>query len=110
MKANSNVRRASGEVYRVFDHIEQTKYLLSQFFESGIGTVRNVSTELNESERIAIELGMSGGAKLLRDLNNRLTALAAGQDTVSNATIAYCDAVSYYNIVAHMLVVETMAG
>jgi hypothetical protein len=118
MKANSNVRRASGEVYRispqsgdtVFDHIEQTKYLLSQFFESGLSSGRNITTELSESEKIATELGMSGGAKLLRDLGAKLTALTAGQDTVSNAVIAYCNAVSYYNIVSRMLVVETMTG
>jgi hypothetical protein len=94
----------------VFEHIEQTRYLLSQIFESGFATGRNVSMELGEGEKIAAELGMSGGAELLRELSGKVTALAAGRGSVSDAVIAYCNAVMYYNMVGRMLVVETMAN
>ena len=93
----------------VFDHLEQTRYLLSQIFESGFASARGLSSELDQGERIAAELGMAGGAELLRELRAKLTALAAGQGPISSAAIAYCNVISYYNMVADMLAVETMS-
>ena len=92
----------------VFDHIEQTRYLLSQVFESGFTSGRNASV-FGESERIAEELGMSGGAQLLKTLNEKIKALAAGQIGINSAVAAYCNVVSYYNMVADMLAIETMS-
>jgi hypothetical protein len=94
----------------VFDHIEQTRYLLSQIFESGFSSGRNVCAALGEHERTAAEVGLQGGAELLRDLGGKLTALAAGQIPPGGAARAYCNAVAYYNMVADMLVVETMSA
>ena len=94
---------------QVYDHIEQTRHLLSQIFESGLASARNVSAALGDCGKIAEELGMSGGAELLGALDAALRALAAGQGETGSAALAYCYALSYYNIVADMLIVETMA-
>jgi hypothetical protein len=93
----------------VFDHIEHTRYLLSQMLESGFVSGRNVSPELRYCEIMAAELGMTGGAELIRALDARFTAFAAGQCALSEAILAYCNAQSYYNTVADMLVIETMS-
>ena len=93
----------------VFDHIEQTRYLLSQIFESGFASGRNITAALGESERMAGEMGMQGGAELLRELSEKFTALAAGQNSLSSTVLAYCNVVSYYNLVTDMLIVETMS-
>jgi hypothetical protein len=92
-----------------FDHIEQIRYLLSQIFTSGFVTGRDVSAALSEGEKMALELGMPGGADLLRRLDSTFTAFAAGQGSLSSVVAAYCNAVSYYNMTADMLVVETIA-
>jgi|GEM_PF-2876623 len=94
----------------VFDHIEQTRYLLSQIFESGFNSSRDVSAGLAECERLAVELGMSGGGELLRDLAGKLNALSGGQGGMEDAAAAYANVVTYYNMVADMLIIETMSN
>ena len=93
-----------------FDHIEQTRYLLYQIFESGFDSGRNASVALGDCERRAAELGMSGGAKLLGYLSGNLNAFAAGQCTLSGVAAAYCQGVAYYNRVADLLIIETMSN
>jgi len=93
-----------------FDHIEQTRYLLSQIFESGFDSGRNASSGLGDCINRATELGMSGGAKLLGRLNSQLTAFAAGQSFISELAVAYCNAVMYYNKVTDLLILETMSN
>lgn len=92
-----------------FEHIKETRYLLAQVFESGFSSGRNVSIEFEESAKAAAEIGMAGGAELLRELKARLASFAAGQSALSAALIAYCNAVSYYTMSASMLTVETMS-
>jgi len=93
-----------------FDHIEQTRYLLHQIFESGFDSARNTCTALRDSEKRALELGMSGGAKLLNCLSSRLVAFTAGHYALNSVTASYCDAISYYNKVADLLIIETMSN
>ena len=97
------------EVKIAYDHIEQTRYLLSQIFESGFDSGRNASTGLGDCQQRATELGMAGGAGLLSSLSSNLTAFAAGQCFADNITLAYCNAVSYYNRVADLLTLETIS-
>ena len=94
----------------VFDHIEQTRHLLFRIFESGLASARKVSDDLDGCGKMAEEMGMPGGAKLLGELDAALRALAAGQEGIGGAVLAYCNALSYYNIAVDMLALETMAA
>ncbi|MCL1991641.1 MAG: hypothetical protein FWG66_01675 [Spirochaetes bacterium] len=100
----------TGGFAQIFDHIEQTRYLLYGIFESGLASARNVSPALGECGKTAGELGMPGGAKLLAALDAALREVAAGQAGIDRAALAYSNALWYYNTVADMLVVETMAA
>jgi hypothetical protein len=91
----------------VFDHIKQVRYLLSQIFESGFVSGRN-NPAIDEAKKIAVELGMQGGAELLEQLSKSFITLAAGQTEISKVVIAYCKVLSYYNLAGEMLAIKTM--
>ena len=98
------------EMKIAFDHIEQTRYLLSQLFESGFYSGRNASAGLGDCQQRAEELGMAGGAGLLGSLCSKLTAFAAGQCAADSVTVAYCQTILYYNRVADLLILETISN
>ncbi|MDR2231790.1 MAG: hypothetical protein LBE56_01555 [Tannerella sp.] len=94
---------------QAFEHIEQARFLLAQIFESGFDSGRNASSGLRECMQKAKELGLSGGADLLSSLSAQLNAFAAGQCPVDSVTASYCQAITYYNKVADLLVIETIS-
>jgi len=92
-----------------YEHIDQTKYLLRKLLESGFLSGHDISSELQQCERTAIEFGLSAGGNMLNQLHDTLGALRAGQGSFSTAAQIYSNLVSYYNLVATMLVKETIA-
>ena len=94
----------------VFEHIEQTKYLLRQLLESGFLSGQGIDSELKQCEKTAKEFGLTTGSKLISRLSDILTAVRAGQNTFNNAALAYSNLISYYNLIANMLVMETITS
>ena len=92
-----------------FEHIDQTKYLLRKLLESGFLPRQDITNELQQCEKAAVELGLSAGSDMLNQLCDTLGALRAGQGTFGNAALTYSNLVSYYSLVSTMLVKEIIA-
>ena len=92
-----------------FEHIDQTKHLLRKLLESGFLPRQDISNELKQCEKTAIELGLSAGSDMLNQLHDTLGALRAGQDYFGKAALTYSNLVSYYSLVTTMLVKEVIA-
>jgi len=92
----------------VFEHIEQTRYLLRQLLESGFLSGQGISDELLHCEKTAEEFGLATGGKMISQLSDILMAIRAGQKDFSSAALAYSNLISYYNLVTNMLVMETI--
>jgi len=92
----------------VFEHIEQTKYLLRQLLESGFLSGRGFDEDLSRCQEAALALGLPTGGELLGRLSASLTELRAGQGNFANSSFVYSALNAYYDYVTNQLILETI--
>jgi len=94
----------------LFAHIGQVKYLLTQLFESGFLSARNVEDELANLALSAKEMGFSQGSGLLQTLAKEITAFRGSPQGTQGLMQAYSNAWSYYELVLKLLITQSIAN
>jgi len=94
----------------LFAHIDQAKYLLTQLFESGFLSARNVEDELANLALSAKEMGFARGSGLLRALAKEMTAFRGSPQGTQGLMQAYSGAWSYYELVLKLLIIQSIAN
>ena len=92
----------------IFNHIDQTKYILKEIFETGYSSLRGIEHELNELQQAASKIGLARGSELISNLIKNIIAYKGGSNTVENLLSSHSALLSYYNLLLKILILNNI--
>jgi len=90
---------------RVFEHIEQVNYMLTQMFDNGFLHTRDILNEIGLCREEAVELGLSRASELLFKLEKGILLIRGDEEILPDFMLNYSNILSYYQVLNKMAVV-----